>query len=30
MKISELQLQQVNHQIHALVEAGSFYGKKLE
>ncbi len=30
MKISELQLQQVDHQIHRLVEAGSFYGKKLE
>ncbi len=30
MKISELQLSQVNHQINALKSAGSFYGKKLE
>ena len=29
MKISETQLREVNKQIHALVEAGSFYGKKL-
>ena len=30
MQISEKQLSQVNHQIRALVSAGSFYGKKLE
>lgn len=30
MKISEKQLAQVNDRIKALVEAGSFYGKKLE
>lgn len=30
MEISELQIQQVNKQIHALVKAESFYGKKLE
>ncbi|MBR6483708.1 MAG: phenylacetate--CoA ligase [Clostridiales bacterium] len=30
MKISELQLAQVNDRIKALVEAGSFYGKKLK
>lgn len=30
MKISETQIKQVNNQIHALVSAGSFYGKKLE
>ena len=29
MQISELQIQQVNHQINALKKAGSFYGKKL-
>lgn len=29
MKISELQLKQVNNQIEALISAGSFYGKKL-
>ena len=29
MQISELQIQQVNHQINALKRAGSFYGKKL-
>ena len=30
MQISPLQLEQVNHQIQALRDAGSFYGKKLE
>ncbi len=30
MKISEKQIAQVNHQIDALVSAGSFYGKKLK
>lgn len=30
MEISELQIQQVNKQIQALVKAESFYGKKLE
>ncbi len=30
MKISELQISQVNNQIQALRKAGSFYGKKLE
>lgn len=30
MKISDLQISQVNHQIQALRKAGSFYGKKLE
>ena len=30
MQISELQINQVNRQIQALVKAGSFYGKKLE
>ncbi len=30
MKISELQISQVNNQIRALRKAGSFYGKKLE
>ena len=30
MKISALQLSQVNNQINALLSAGSFYGKKLE
>lgn len=30
MRISELQIQQVNSQIEALRKAGSFYGKKLE
>ncbi len=30
MKITEQQLQQVNDRIHALIEANSFYGKKLE
>lgn len=30
MVISELQISQVNQQIEALVNAGSFYGKKLE
>ena len=29
MRISESQLAQVNHQIDALISAGSFYGKKL-
>ena len=29
MHISQKQLDQVNHQINALVSAGSFYGKKL-
>ena len=30
MQISELQISQTNHQIQALIKAGSFYGKKLE
>ncbi len=30
MKISDLQLSQVNDRINALISAGSFYGKKLE
>lgn len=30
MKISEIQISQINKQIEALVNAGSFYGKKLE
>ena len=30
MRISELQLQQVNHQIEALRKAGNFYGNKLK
>jgi len=30
MQISEKQIEQVNKQIHALVSAESFYGKKLE
>lgn len=30
MQISKLQISQVNNQIQALVNAGSFYGKKLE
>ncbi len=30
MKISNVQISQVNNQIEALVNAGSFYGKKLE
>ncbi len=30
MRISDSQIAQVNHQIQALVSAGSFYGKKLE
>ena len=30
MQISELQINQVNHQIQALIKAKSFYGKKLE
>ncbi len=30
MQITEEQIKKVNQQIHALVEAGSFYGRKLE
>ena len=30
MQISEIQINQVNNQIKALIDAGSFYGKKLE
>ena len=30
MRLSELQMHQVNERIDALVSAGSFYGKKLE
>ena len=30
MKINDVQLEQVNSRIQALVKAGSFYGKKLE
>lgn len=30
MQISEIQIKQVNHQIHALLSANSFYGKKLK
>ncbi len=30
MKINDVQLEQVNNRIQALVKAGSFYGKKLE
>lgn len=30
MQISEIQIKQVNNQIKALIDAGSFYGKKLE
>ena len=30
MKLTELQLEQINDQINALISANSFYGKKLE
>ena len=30
MKLTELQLEQINNQINALISANSFYGKKLE